>query len=114
MKKRDQIQVTDSFLESEDERSDAVKQGKKEHELHNKIKSQQIKSKKGFLTLGYGFVAYFNFFEFTIIIFSILTLLAMPSMYFYSNYRNTYDENLSWMYKLQMGNLGKEIDLRAK
>jgi hypothetical protein len=96
----------DHFLESDEERSDGIRQGKREMELFHKIQTQKEKSKKGFLTLGYGFVAYFKFFEFTIIIFTILTLLALPSMYFYWNYRDQEDENFGWMNKLQMGNLG--------
>lgn len=95
----------DSFLESEDERSDGIRQGKKEHERYNKILTQKMKSRKGFLTLGYGFVAYFQFMEFAIILFTLLTILAIPSMYFYWNFRPA-DERTSWMTKLQMGNLG--------
>ena len=47
-----------------------------------------------------------NFFEFVILLFAGLTLLATPSMYLYWNYRDSTGENIGWMNKLQMGNLG--------
>ncbi|CAI2372771.1 unnamed protein product [Moneuplotes crassus] len=78
----------------------------KEKERYNKIRTQKMKAKKGFLTLGYGFVAYFNFLEFIILIFTALTLLSLPSFYFYWNFREVQDENIGWMNKLSMGNLG--------
>ena len=78
----------------------------KEVERYHKIRTQKMKSKKGFLTLGYGFVAYFNFLEFIILIFTALTILSLPSMYFFWNYRDTQDQNIGWMNKLGMGNLG--------
>jgi hypothetical protein len=105
MKVTDENQI-DSLLDSEEERSDGIRQGKKENERSMKIRTQKLKSKKGFLTLGYGFVAYFNFLEFIILIFSALTVLSLPSMYFFWNYRDADSENISWMTKLQMGNLG--------
>lgn len=105
MKGTDENKI-EPLLDSEDERSDGFRQGKKENERYMKIHTQKVKSKKGFLTLGYGFVAYFNFLEFIILIFGALTLLSLPSMYFYWNYRDTENENIGWMNKLQMGNLG--------
>lgn len=105
-KDEEEPNALDSFLESDEERSDGIRQGKTEHERYNRVRSQKAKAKKGFLTLGYGFIAYFDFMEFMIVLFTALTLLAIPSMYYYVNYRDIGEDNVPWINMLQMGNLG--------
>ena len=64
------------------------------------------KSKKGFWTLGYGFVAYFTFLELMVLLFTVLTILSIPSLYYYITFRGSSKGNKSMLDTFHMGNLG--------
>jgi hypothetical protein len=72
----------------------------------NRIKIAKQKENKGFLTLGYGFVAYFSFMEFMIVLFTILTVLSAPSIYYYMTFRDTKGTKVGFLDHFSMGNLG--------
>lgn len=64
------------------------------------------KSKMGFLNLGYGFVTYFSFMEFMILLFTILTFLSLPSLYYFLTFRQNPNTQAGLMDKFSLANLG--------
>jgi hypothetical protein len=80
--------------------------GGEDENTDHRIKVAKQKADKGFLTLGYGFVAYFSFMEFMILLFTILTLLSGPSIYYYMTFRETTGIKVGILDKFNMSNLG--------
>jgi hypothetical protein len=94
------------MLDSDGERSDTPKLSPKASLRKNRIELTKLKSRKGFLTLGYAFVAYFSFLEWLIVIFTALTLLSLPSLYYYMTFRKDMKEDMGLLGTYSMGNLG--------
>jgi hypothetical protein len=92
-----------SFIGTNKQRSDVKDE---DENLDHRIKVAKQKADKGFLTLGYGFVAYFSFMEFMIMLFTILTLLSGPSIYYYMTFRETNGIKVGVLDKFNMSNLG--------
>ncbi|CAI2373992.1 unnamed protein product [Moneuplotes crassus] len=89
--------VEKTFVKSDDTLS---------YRSNERIVAAKNKSKMGFLSLGYGFVAYFSFMEFMIILFSIMTLLSLPSLYYFITFRKTPNTQAGLLDKFSLANLG--------
>jgi len=71
------------------------------------IKLREEKSKKGFMKLGYGTVAYFYFHEFMIWMLIAICAISIPSMIFFTSYKNgDRDITHNSLYKFGIANLG--------
>lgn len=81
------------------------------HEHRKKlIDAAKRKANRGFSKLGYGMIAYFNFYEYLILLFFVMTLLTLPSMYLFSttqkgNQEYT-DQRQGRLFKYNMGSYG--------
>lgn len=72
-----------------------------------KLRIKEAKSKKGFMKLGYGTVAYFNFHEIMICMLLIICLVTIPSMVLFSSYKNgNRDKRVTWINEINIGELG--------
>lgn len=79
------------------------------HEYRKKlIEAAKVKAKKGFLSLGYGMVAYFSFYEWMIVLLTLMTLLSIPSMWAFSHSSENQfqDQRKYFLSYYNLGNFG--------
>lgn len=86
-----------------------------------KLQAKEKESKKGFMKLGYGTVAYFNFHEIMIWMLLIICLFIIPSMILFASYKNgNRDKRANFLSKVTIGRLGfskaycKDINMESR
>lgn len=70
------------------------------------IKRQQNKADKSFMSLGFGTIAYFDIHFQLAVIFGIMLILAIPSMYLFAYYHHGNRHYDGVMHSIMIGNLG--------
>lgn len=71
-----------------------------------KVKKEQIKANRSFMSLGFGTVAYFDIHFQLAILFFIMLLLAIPSMYFFAYFKLGNRNKDGIMHAITLGNIG--------
>jgi len=65
-----------------------------------------MKSEQSFINLGFGTVAYFDIYNQLVVLYVIMLLLALPSIYLFAFYEGGNRDNHGWFHSLTIGNLG--------
>ena len=73
--------------------------------MKRKVQRAKLRSKKNFSVLGYGTIAYFNLLEGLVILFALLSLLAIPKMVLYWKVGEN-KVNKSLLDNVEIGNVG--------
>ena len=79
---------------------DSVKKFGEEDEIISKKKEER--AGKGFMKLGYGTVAYFNFHEFMILLFLILAIIVAPNFWMFNEFDGGDRKDQSWIFRLSI------------
>jgi len=80
---------------------------KRIEELENQwIQQQQKKSNRAFMNLGFGTVAYFDIHFQLAVIYFIILLLAIPSLYLFAFYEDGNRHYMGLFHTITIGNLG--------
>ena len=74
--------------------------------IMNGFKNSRSKADKSFMNLGFGTIAYFDINFQLAVIFGLMILLALPSMYLFAYYENGNRHYDGIMHSIMIGNLG--------
>ena len=64
---------------------------------------KEKRAKKGFMKLGYGTVAFFNFQEYMIILFFLLVLIVAPNLWMFNEFDGGDRKSQSWTFRASIG-----------
>ena len=106
MKPTPKISDTEELLRSGYEKSDLKEEERYRRLEADWIKKQQEKANRSFMGLGFGTIAYFDIHFQLAVIFAIMLLLALPSMYLFAYWEHGDRRNDNLMHGIMLGNLG--------
>jgi hypothetical protein len=100
------ISDTEELLRSGFERSDMPENERFQRLKSDWILKQKKKADRSFMGLGFGTVAYFDIHFKLAVIFALMLLLALPSMYLFAYYSHGNRHYDGLMHSIMIGNLG--------
>jgi hypothetical protein len=100
------ISDTEELLRSGFERSDMPEDERIKRLTKDWVKKQKKKANKNFMGLGFGTIAYFDIHFQLAVIFALMLLLALPSMYLFAYYKHGNRHYDGLMHSIMIGNLG--------